>query len=238
MFQFPTVRLSTANVGSAPAWRFERFVQDHEPTAIALQEMSDRQDLIEVLHRLGYLTLVGDEPGQPATILAYNPQRVTRIRAVIILLMLSREWGQGAGGKRMKTKWYYGQRFQIKGFGWRSRFTYGSAHMPPSQGEPLRRKIAVAMVKKMVAGLRKRRRPVMIGMDSNTTPAGASLEAMRDAGYQRTPGLPTHGKHWNPDGIWWLGKGMRLVECYTVEFGSDHRAVVADYRRVWRRFRR
>lgn len=224
--------VGTLNLGNARVSEVVKIARQCD--VLCLQEAGDRADVKQALRREGFTVLDGDgKAGQSSTPLAFDPATMRLVRPINILL-LSRRWiGRGAGPSRNKPKHLVGGRLVHKPTG--RRIVALSTHLPPTQGQPLRRRAAQQMSRKIATTLGKRKAIVLVGMDANAVPGKPGIRPLAAAGWTWTQAqqpLGTHGKR-GIDGIWWRKRDhsrLRFARAEAIRSHSDHRAVVAVFR--------
>lgn len=225
-----TLTVGTLNLGNARVSEVVKIARQCD--VLAMQEAGDRDDVKRALRKEGFVVLDGDgKAGQSSTPLAFDPATMRLVRPINILL-LSRRWiGRGAGPSRNKPKHLVGGRLVHKPTG--RRIVALSTHLPPTQGQPLRRRAAQQMSRKIATTLGKRKAIVLVGMDANAVPGKPGIRPLSPfwTWTQAQQPLGTHGKR-GIDGIWWRKRDahrLRLLDVTTIRSRSDHDAAVATF---------
>lgn len=230
MRQWFILDLGTVNTGR---WtKGEVFDVAELVDALALQEVGNNPEIIQHLRFRGFGICDGHNlPGQSSTVLAYDKSRLKLIEEREFLLSPRTYGGKGAGPSMVKTKWLIGGMFRDRESG---RFLLIlCVHFVASQQFPLRKRIAAAMVSRvLLVGLRFKCGIFVMG-DWNAI--GKRVINWLGARWTTTDAegedLDTHG-HRNIDLIAWVKRWwIEFVDHRVVESKQgDHLAKVARFR--------
>jgi hypothetical protein len=219
--------IATWNIGRGTYADARRVLS--ESSVLALQEASDKGQLIDRLKRDGYRVIRGSgKPGQSATPFVFDPKALQLVRPVVALMAPRQRIGRGTGPDTMKAKWLIGGRFVERATG--RHLFIGTTHLVAGQNHPRRARVALRHVRNAVSELRRLGGTTFLMGDFNTRPHSKVTGPLRATGWtsdqivgQR---LGTHGG-WSPDQVWWnRSSGIELVEHHTISNRSDHDALV------------
>lgn len=190
---------------------------------VAMQEASDRRDVLNNLRMRGY-GVYQPEGTAGATPLAWDKKRKQFISGGHQLLVPRRSDPRGAdGGKPKHVTWV---NLRDRKTGRVERFA--STHVVPSLQFEANRIAAREHMRDLARWARGVRHPLYVGGDFNMTPrqrTGGLLGILGDV-MRRLPGSPTHGNR-EIDYIFTRHVGRFRFTTATVKVASDHRGVVA-----------
>lgn len=211
-----------------------RIITDHRPVALHLQEVFDRQEVLEeVARRTGY-TLVAPKGGAAHCSSLLSPE-ATEVGGAKTMLLSERTWvGRRVAGAR-KSGFARKNDAVFVRYTWRKeRWIDNNVHLVPSHHIAAACKVAKRQVRVLNLWFRTRFRIVHVVGDLNETinePCDSLAPMERGTGWYTGR---THGKR-GIDYIFWLKRQTkRLVYVGEVllGFSSDHNPVKVDiYRR-------
>lgn len=222
-----SISMATWNIG--PARKSQDLVNLMLITAlIFLQEASDKRPFIlSAVKDRGWGYITGDQPGQSATPLVYDKDRLELIQADRVLVAHSQNVGPGAGPSTLKEKWLIGGLFRDRHTG-RTFWAY-SVHYVATQGTKLRRRAALATSNRILIRLRSLKRAVFIGGDYNAVISSKVIRMLLAFPLSRTADVETEKNRGIDRILFSVRTWIKLKETVTVENGSDHKAVVANF---------
>lgn len=232
--------VATINVGNGSSVKALRLAKSVDATA--LQEVSDRDGLIERLRADPQLRVVRRErrPGQAAVALVWKRNVLELRHRIVRLVAHGQPVGPGTGPDEMKAKWLEGGSFRLRACG--SAVTIATTHRVAGQtrdGDSKRDRVAERHAAAVVRELEHAPRPIVPG-DWNSLPLDDSLAPFRRERWTcdqlQLERLNTHGG-WCPDHVWFRpwsrGKSadLRVVDHWLADsIGSDHDPLVVRFR--------
>lgn len=229
------LRVGTLNVGRGDFGPIRDLA--HTCHALALQELSDRDELVQRLRQDPELRVVRRKvhPGQAAVGLVWRPSVLRLVVQVHRLLVPVQTVNPSTGPERMKAKWLVGGTFEHRHTS--ALVTVGSTHRVAGQtpqGDTARDTVALHHAARVRREMRETEGYKIVGGDWNSWPDDDSLRPLRQAGWTcdqlEDKRLGTHG-HWAPDHVWWdQVKGLDYHSHRVArDVGSDHRPLVATF---------
>lgn len=199
---------------------------------LAIQEAGDRGRIIaQALSKAGWEGITGPETGQASTPLLYDPTTKLLIRAFRILIAESQDVGPGAGPSQMKQKWLIGGLFRDLQTG-RLFFAF-SVHFVATQGTRKRRRVALAMARRIGVAIAGFTLAVFVLGDFNTEATSRVARVLRNAGLRFTQlvdkMLGTHGRRAIDHITWTTRLWIHFVKQWTITTHSDHKALGGEF---------
>lgn len=219
-------RLVTWNRGNGSKAAMREFVRKLKPDVVAFQEMSDALHFLPLLRELGYVVIVGEPDGAPATPMAVKASRF-EIRRRIVHKLVDKD----AAKSVHKDKFLVGALLYDKIT--RQRVAVAGLHAPYNQDEEeAARRAAEAAYREAFRFLGRFGAAALafLGGDFNRVwdkiPAPAGWKCS-----QRLQPVVTHGKGWKPD-MWWMRNhtALEFLRAFAVRGPDlgDHRPLVVD----------